>query len=383
MRCDEESMKTAKEVRSSSEDFLGQKKITQVREEADSLTTYFGDTAFFHRTLLVISLVLMTGLLLAVIWYASDVLLLLFGGILVAVLLRAPTNWLSKKTALPENVALMLAICALIGTLILLVYLFAAPLTDQAAQLANTLPRALAGMRRWLQENNWARPLQPLMTELTRMKLDFQLVGRASGMISSTFEALIGMVVVVFIGIYLAAQPRLYQRGLMHLLPIRLRPRAWEVFDKIGSVLRWWLIGRLTTMMTVGLMAGLGLWWLQVPLAFTLGVLSGLLEFIPYVGPVLAAIPALLIAFNIDPMLASYVLLLYGVIQGTENYLLTPLVEQRAVALPPALVIFATLLLAALAGPLGVILASPLTAAGIVTVRLLYIEGVVEQPAKP
>ena len=166
----------------------------------------------------------------------------------------------------------------------------------------------------------------------------------------------------------------------MHLLPRKGRPRAYEVLDEIGSVLRRWLVGRMITMVAVGTAASIGLWALDVPLAFTLGILTGLLEFIAYIGPVLAAVPALLIAFNLDPLLAFYVLLLYVAIQTAENYLLTPLIEQRAVALPPALVIFTTLLLGVLAGPLGVILASPLTATGIVAVKLLYVEDVVEQP---
>jgi predicted PurR-regulated permease PerM len=340
----------------------------------------FSDSQFFRRTLLVASVVVVTGLLLALIWYASDIFLLLFGGVLLAVLLRAPTNWFARYSPISEKLALSLSIIGLAAFLFFLAYLFAVPMAEQLGQLIETLPRALAQMRRSMREYEWAAPLQPVIDELSRMKIDVQMIGRASWLISSTVAALGGLVVVVFIGIYLAAQPRLYQRGFMHLLPRRRRPRAYEVLDEVGNVLRAWLLGRLVTMAVVGLMAGLGLWWLQVPLAFTLGMLSGLLEFVPYVGPILAAALPLLIAFNLDPSLALYVLLLYAAIQTAENYLLTPLVEQRAVALPPALVIFATLLLAALAGPLGVVFASPLTATCIVAIKLLYVEDVVEQP---
>jgi len=260
------------------------------------------------------------------------------------------------------------------------VYIFAVPMAEQIGQLLETLPRSMARLRQWMRQYEWAKPLQPMIVELSRMRFDFELLGRARGAISSTFSAVGGAGVALFIGIYLAAQPRLYQRGMMHLLPRRARPRAYEVMDEIGAVLRWWLVGRLITMTVVGFAAGLGLWWLEVPLAFTLGVMTGVLEFVPYIGPILAAAAPLLISFNIDPQLAFYVLLLYVGIQAGENYLLTPLVEQRAVSLPPALVIFGTLLLAALAGPLGVVLASPLIAAGMVAVKLLYVEDVVEQP---
>lgn len=346
------------------------------------LSQELSDTQFFRRTVLVVSLIIFTGLVLTLIWYASDVFLVLFAGILLAVLLRAPTNWLVQHKV-KESLALAASIFVMAVAMVVLVYMFAVPMAEQVGQLIDTLPRSMERMRQWIWEQRWTRPLQPLIAELSRLRIDMQLLGRAGGLITSTVSAVGGLAVVIFIGIYLAAQPRLYQRGLMHLLPRRGRPRAYEVMDEIATVLRWWLVGRLVTMTVVGFAAGLGLWWLGVPLAFTLGVLTGMLEFVPYIGPTLSAVPPLLIAFNLDPQLAFYVLLLYVGIQTAENYLLTPLIEQRAVALPPALVIFSTLLLAALAGPLGVILASPLTATGIVAVKLLYVEDVVEQPARP
>jgi predicted PurR-regulated permease PerM len=361
----------------------GERRVLSDRRLANRLppeAQELSDSQFFRRTILVVSLIIFTGLMLALIWYASDVFLVLFAGILIAVLLRAPTNWLVERCKIKEGAALALSIAGLVLLIALLVYIFAFPMAEQVGQLLETLPRSLARMRQWVRQYEWAKPLQPMIAELSRLRLDFQLLGRARGLISSTVSALGGTLVALFIGIYLAAQPRLYQRGVMHLLPRKGRPRAYEVMDEIGSVLRWWLVGRLITMSAVGTAAGLGLWWLGVPLAFTLGVLTGVLEFIPYIGPILAAAAPLLISFNIDPQLAIYVLLLYVGIQAAENYLLTPLVEQRAVALPPALVIFGTLLLAALAGPLGVVLASPLIATCIVTVKLLYVEDVVEQP---
>lgn len=339
-----------------------------------------GDSQFLRRTILVVTLIIFTGLVLAMIWYASDVFLVLFAGILIAVLLRAPTNWLVERANMRESAALTLSILALAAIVLLLLYLFAVPLAEQVGQLLDQLPRSMARLRQWMRKFEWAKPLQPLIVELSHMRFDFQTLGRARGLISSTMSALGGAGVALFIGIYLAAQPRLYQRGVMHLLPRKGRPRAYEVMDEIGAVLRWWLVGRLITMSVVGLAAGLGLWWLGVPLAFSLGVLSGMLEFIPYIGPLLAAAPPLLIAFNLDPQIGVYVLMLYVGIQTAENYLLTPLIEQRAVQLPPALVVFGTLLLAALTGPLGVVLASPLIATSVVAVKLLYVEDVVEQP---
>lgn len=341
------------------------------------------DTTFLHRTLTVIGLLLGVGLVLALVWIAIDVFLLLFAGILLAVLLRAPANWLAARTPLTENMAITLSVAGLAVTIALLAYLFAVPLAEQAGQLAEALPRAVERLRVWADQHYWTRPLAAILQDLQRAKIDPQLLGRATGVISSTVQGIASLVFVLFIGIYLATQPRLYQNGFLHLLPFVARPRALDVLDEVGTMLRRWLIGRLITMIVIGTAAGLGLWWLDVPLALTLGIVSGLLEFIPYLGPILASIPALLIAFNVDPMLALYVLILFVAIQSAENYLLSPLIEQRSVSLPPALVIFSTLVMATLFGVLGVMIASPFTATGIVVVRMLYVEDVVEQAAAP
>lgn len=346
---------------------------------AATVAETFSDTRFFRRTVFVCGMTVATALALALIWKASEVLLVLYAAILIAVLLRAPANWLSRHTRLSQNFALALSVLVFGALFATLIYLLAVPMAEQAAQLADTLPKAAAAMRYRLQEHQWARPL---LLELSRMRLNLEALMKARGAISSALAGVGGTLVALFIGVYLAAQPRLYQRGLMHLLPRRMRPRAAEVLDQIGSVLRWWLLGRLIIMTVVGSAAGIGLSLLGIPSAFTLGVITGLLEFVPYLGPILSGVPALLVAFNIGATQAFYVLLLYIAIQSAEGYLLSPLVEQRTVSLPPALVIFATLLLAALAGPLGAVLASPLTAAGIVAVRLLYVEKVVEQPQK-
>lgn len=346
---------------------------------AATVAETFSDTRFFRRTVFVCGMTIATALALALIWKASEVLLVLYAAILIAVLLRAPANWLSRHTRLSQNFALALSVLVFGALFATLIYLLAVPMAEQAAQLADTLPKAAGVMRHRLQEHQWARPL---LLELSRMRLNLEALMKARGAISSALAGVGGTLVALFIGVYLAAQPRLYQRGLMHLLPRRMRPRAAEVLDQIGSVLRWWLLGRLIIMAVVGSAAGIGLSLLGIPSAFTLGVITGLLEFVPYLGPILSGVPALLVAFNIGTTEAFYVLLLYIAIQSAEGYLLSPLVEQRTVSLPPALVIFATLLLAALAGPLGAVLASPLTAAGIVAVRLLYVEKVVEQPQK-
>ncbi len=338
-----------------------------------------GDALFLRRALLVAALLIASVFAVTLIRLASDIFLLLFCGILFAVLLRAPTNWLVRHAGLSESAALGFTIIAFVALIAALAWLFSVPISQQIGQLADTLPEAMVRVRQWTQQYYWAKPLAALASDVAKLRLDLQLLGRATGVISSTLQGIISVVVVLFIGFYLAAQPRLYQQGFLKLFPLSARSRAREVLDQIGHTLRLWLLGRFITMVLVGSAAGLGLWALDIPFAFALGLVSGLLEFVPYLGPILATVPALLIAFNIGPTEAFYVLLLFVAIQSAENYLLSPLVEQRAVSLPPALVIFSTLLLATFFGTLGVIVASPLTAVCIVAVKLLVTDNIAER----
>jgi predicted PurR-regulated permease PerM len=164
--------------------------------------------------------------------------------------------------------------------------------------------------------------------------------------------------------------------GTIRLLPKKRRARIREVFGEAGETLRHWLVGRAILMALNGGLTALGLWLLGTPLALTLGILTGLLNFIPNVGPLIAGIPAVLIAWTQGGTQALHVFLLYLVLQNVDGYVLTPLVQQRTVSLPPALTILAQLLLGILAGTLGLLLATPLAAAALVFVKRLYVEDV-------
>jgi predicted PurR-regulated permease PerM len=188
--------------------------------------------------------------------------------------------------------------------------------------------------------------------------------------------ALVNAAIVLSVGLCLAADPRLYKSGLLRLLPPERRPRAREVLTQLGSTLRRWLVGRLVLMFVNAALTWAGLSLLGVPLALTLGLLAGLLNFVPNVGPVIAGVPAVLIALTESPQQAMYVLLLYVALQSVDSYIFTPLVQKRTVELPPALTITAQVLLGVLLGTFGVVFATPLMAAALVLVRMLYVEDV-------
>ena len=200
------------------------------------------------------------------------------------------------------------------------------------------------------------------------------VVAKAPRVVSNVLGALAYGVVFVALGLYLAIDPGVYVRGLVRLVPRPRRARVQEVLQEVGATLGHWLVGRIVSMGIVGGITTGGLWLLGVPLAPALGFLAALAEFVPNVGPFLAFVPALLLALTESTTRALAVLLLYLGVQGFESYVLTPLVEKRAVALPPALTITAQVLMAVLVGGLGLALATPLAAAALVLVRRLYVE---------
>ena len=195
--------------------------------------------------------------------------------------------------------------------------------------------------------------------------------------LSSTLTVIAGLLLVVFLALYVAVEPRTYHGGLMHLFPHESRKRAGEVLTAIAVALRKWLVTQLIAMIVIGSVTTIVLLLLDVRAALPLGVLAGLLEFIPTVGPILSAVPAIAMGFVDSPEKALWVAIAYWGIQFLENQLLIPILMREGVDLPPALTIMAQALMALVFGFLGLLVAVPVFAAGLVAVKLLYVEGVV------
>jgi predicted PurR-regulated permease PerM len=195
--------------------------------------------------------------------------------------------------------------------------------------------------------------------------------------LSSTVAVFAGILLITFLAIYIAADPRLYHAGLMHLFPRRVRTRAGEVLSAIATVLRKWLVTQLIAMAAIGIVTTVVLLILDVKAAFALGLLAGLLEFIPTIGPILSALPAIAMGLVDSPEKALSVTIAYIGIQFLENHILIPILMKGGVDIPPALTILAQALLALVFGFLGLMVAVPLLAASMVAVKMIYVEGVV------
>ena len=192
--------------------------------------------------------------------------------------------------------------------------------------------------------------------------------------ITSTVQVIGGLLLIVFLSIYFAADPDLYRRGALALLPARRRERGAQVLDRIATVLRKWLVTQLIAMAVIGTVTTIALLILDVKAAFALGLLAGLFEFIPTVGPILSAIPGVAMAFLDSPEKAVYVAIVYWGIQFLENHILIPLLMKGGMDLPPALTVLSQALLALVFGFLGLMVAVPMLATVMVVIQMLYVE---------
>lgn len=336
---------------------------------------------FLRRALIVIGLTVLSVILLWVLWQGLTVFLLIFGGILLGVFLRACADGLKRVTHLPDKLSVSIVIILLLGIVAGVLWWIGPQVAEQFGQLDQSLISAseqiyqILGQSEWGEQAlTWLPPPDDLFNQAGRSLQDVGIISDITGIVSRGLEVLGGVVIVFFSGVFFAFNPGLYMRGLVRLFPQGRRARVWEILRAEEHTLRWWLIGTLISMTIAGLLSGLALWFLDVPLAFTLAILAGLLEFVPYIGPLLATIPAVLLGFTVSPQTALWVLILYTLIQILEGDLILPLIMKKTVKLPPVVTITAQVLLGILAGALGVLFATPIAATTLVLVQMVYIE---------
>lgn len=311
--------------------------------------------------------------------YAPQALLLIFAGVVFGVFLRRLGGLVARLTGFPAGASLALVAGVLVLAFIGFFALLGWQAVEQADQLAESLSKAGAGFLDRIKE------YPAIRRTIDEMPSPAKAAGRNLLSVSSIRNLLgtpLGFVVnglfIFFTGVYLAAQPGPYRAGLVRLFPTSRRDDVRRTLDNVEHALWWWTLGQMSSMALTGLLTGIALSILGIPLAWVLGVLTGLLVFIPNVGAVLAVIPPTLLAFQQGGWMPLYVVLVYIGVQLVESYVLTPLIQERGVKILPAVVLSAQLLAGVLVGIIGVALATPLVVAGIVVVRDFYIRDVLE-----
>jgi predicted PurR-regulated permease PerM len=343
-------------------------------------------------------------------------------------------DWLRQRIRLPRGLLAALIVLSATGAIVMFFVVSGPVLAEQSRELRTKLPEALDKIDTWIQARQTgflgtvARggsattaptaspgaasrgdsaqgalrgpPAQPApdsalaaadqtSTAPAPQTLRERLLGQITnltryffGFVSSTVAVVAGLLLILVLSIYIGADPDTYHDGLMKLFPRPWRARAGEVLTAVSLALRRWLVTQLIAMVVIGIVTTVTLLALGVNAAVPLGVIAGLFEFIPTVGPILSAVPAVAMGFVDSPQKALAVIIAYVVIQQLENYLLIPYLMREGVNLPPVLTIMAQALMALIFGFLGLLCAVPMLAAVMVTVKMLYVQDVVGEPVE-
>ncbi|MBD3367754.1 MAG: AI-2E family transporter [Candidatus Eisenbacteria bacterium] len=310
----------------------------------------------------------------------ARMLLVLFVAMLFGVFLDAAATGLVERTRMRRGLALGLAAAGVIAIPVLAGWLIGPKIGQQVSQLVERLPEVSQTVEEWLATHEWGRRLIPGGGTGEGLSFNLEAVRGITGFFTTIIGGVVSFFIIIFVGIWLAVEPRTYACGLMKLVPLSKRDRAWEVLSAVVRMLRRWLIGRIAAMVFVGGLVTLGLSIAGVPFPWALGFIAAVLEFVPYIGPFAAAIPGILIALGDDPIKAIWAVLVYIIVQSIEGSVVTPLIERRAVSLGPAFIISSQIIMGVLYGSLGVLVATPLAAVVIITVQMLYIEDTLGDP---
>ena len=340
---------------------------------------------FTRKTLIAVAITTVVVLAILLVVYAIDALFLAFAAILLAIFLRGISDWVAKRTKLSGTISFLLVSLILIVVLSVSIYFLEQSVAQQVGELRQQLPASINNLRGRLEQYAWGQAILaqlPSTDDAYNAIRNSGLMARASGFFSTTLGVVVNFFVFIVLAIFIALEPETYVRGALLLVPKSRRERAREILDACGETLRWWLVGKSISMLAVGIMTWLGLSFLGIPLALTLGIITALFTFIPNIGPVLGLLPAALLALSIDPTKALYVVILFITVQAIESNLITPAIERRTVSLPPALTIAVQLVLSVFVGGLGLILATPLVALGIVLVQMLYVEDILGEKVR-
>jgi predicted PurR-regulated permease PerM len=360
---------------------------------------------------------IVTGVLLALllVWVAREIVLTAFIGTLFGLAVSSGAGKLTRWR-IPRGIGAAMVVFGFIGILGGILALVAPALSEQASELRRRLPEAVERLQTWVNNRPGladillgghstvpipkADSTAAVQATVARAAADSanasvptlrQRVSTALGgathylfpFLSSTVTVAAGIFLVLVLSIYIGADPALYRRGLMHLFPHGSRERLGLVLSRVATVLRKWLVTQLIAMLVIGVATTVALLLLHVKAAFALGVIAGLLEFIPTIGPILSAVPGIAMGVLDSPQKALSVGLAYLLIQQLEGHLLIPILMKEGMDLPPALTIVAQGVMALLFGFLGLLVAVPMLAAVLVFVKLLYVEPVIGDEAYP
>ena len=340
---------------------------------------------YVHRLLLAGAVAVVVALTIRVLPQLANVALVLFTGVLFAIVVHGLASWIAARTPIPRRLAALATFALVLGALGLAAWWSGPRLGDQLARLVERIPRIIEEVTADIGQTEWGDLLLSRLESTTEAMNDGRrTIGGITRVVTTVTGAATSALVILFVAVYLAFDPGSYRKAVLDLMPSETaRDRLDELLHELARTLRLWMKARLFSMVVVGVLTGIALTVAGIPLAFALALIAGVLAFIPFIGPILSSIPAIVIGLGDSVQTALVVAAIYSGIQLVESYLIDPVVEKRLISLPPALVIAAQVIMGALFGLIGVFLATPLAVVGVVLVQQLYLRDKLDRDPEP
>ncbi len=329
-------------------------------------------TAEFSKRAAIAVVVVLIPLL---VWYLRDAVLVIVGAILVAVLLELASLPLVRWCRLWHGTALAIAAVVILAAISGSTYLFG---TQIGSQLQDVMSRADDASKVISDSLHGSRIGQLLLSHVESSQ--FSLTSFASSFLTISTRMLEAIIFTLAAGFYFAAQPELYRRGLARLFPPSVRTSADETIDDIAHALRLWLLGQCVQMIIIGLLTTAAVWLIGLPSPLALGAIAAIAEFIPYLGPLIAAIPALLVATTKGLYPVLWTAVAYIVIHQLEGNVVLPLLQRRLVSIPPAVMLLSIMTISFVFGPVAIMFAAPITVVAVTAIKKIYIRDNLMEP---
>lgn len=325
---------------------------------------------FEKKVWITVKILVLTIAILLLFLNTFRIFLLVLAGSLIAIFFRSISDLIKRLTKFKEGVCVGISIITSLLLVAGLFWLIGAKVQTQITELTETLPKTIEYLKNQINSSSLGENVMNRLTSNSSINKAQSFAGK---FFESTFGIFGDLYVVLFIGIFFTISPKIYTNGFIELLPIKRQDKGKQVLEKLNKQLRKWLKGKLFSMFIVFILTAIGLAIIGMPLWLVLALLAGLISFIPNFGPLIALIPAVLVAFLQSPTMAALVIGLYALIQFIESNFITTFVQKKLINMPPALIIISQLIMGILTGGWGLILATPITVIAIVLVQELYI----------
>lgn len=324
------------------------------------------DARFIRRIVLII----LIGALTIALYRVGTLLILAFGSILGAITIHAVAYRLHRHFGVPRRYGVTIAMLATVGVVGFLVWLLTVQFATQINSLIVETPALLARLATWMSQSAaGAKVVEAVKTGYAGAQATQDL-----GQVARSGADLVLNIILLIVGaMFFAIEPRRYRDGLLLLVPKEKRGAFGDAIDDLGRNLRLWLRSQIILMVLMGVSIGIGLWISGVPSAAALGLLAGLSEFIPYIGPTVAMLPALGLAANAGsgPLIGA--IATYAIVRLAQDMIVTPIIQNKVIAIPPAITLFAMVGIGYIFGLVGLVFAAPLLVAIFALTRSLYL----------